>query len=139
MTKDQVAEHIQSLFKRCQDLRGEGQKEYAHADNNAFDNFERLAKETDVSREFILWVYLRKHMDGILAWINGHRSQRESVHGRIEDAIVYLALLHAMAEDVERPPANFVPFDPCGTENSNPSSIIPSYYKYLQSLAKFPF
>ena len=43
-------------------------------------------------------VYLMKHMDGINAWIKGHKSQREDVTGRIKDAIVYLCLLWGMAE-----------------------------------------
>ena len=44
-------------------------------------------------------VYLMKHMDGINAWIKGHKSQREDVSGRIKDAIVYLCLLWGMSEE----------------------------------------
>jgi len=46
-------------------------------------------------------VYLLKHIDGIMAYINGHKSQREGVDGRITDAIVYLLLLRGMVEDNE--------------------------------------
>jgi hypothetical protein len=53
------------------------------------------------SPEFILMVYLNKHMDGITAYINGHTSQREDVRGRIADAMVYLALLWGLVEDKE--------------------------------------
>tara|TARA_R100000808_G_C2135347_1_gene143756 strand:- start:851 stop:1042 length:192 start_codon:yes stop_codon:yes gene_type:complete len=38
-------------------------------------------------------VYLLKHIDGINAYIDGHKSQREGVEGRIIDTIVYLFLL----------------------------------------------
>ena len=38
-------------------------------------------------------VYLLKHIDGINAHIDGHKSQREDVEGRIIDTIVYLFLL----------------------------------------------
>ena len=41
-------------------------------------------------------VYLLKHIDGISSYIEGHKSQRENVSGRITDAIVYLFLLWAM-------------------------------------------
>lgn len=51
-----------------------------------------------VTPEFILMVYLNKHLDGITAHINGHTSQREDVRGRIADAMVYLALLWGLEE-----------------------------------------
>jgi|TARA_R100001530_G_scaffold131243_1_gene102779 hypothetical protein len=46
-------------------------------------------------------VYLLKHIDGITAYLAGHKSQREDVRGRIKDAIVYLMLLWAMIEERE--------------------------------------
>ena len=101
MTRDQLAEHMEMLFEECQWLRAQGQKEYAHADDNPFRNFEALGDDLNLPREKVLWVYLKKHLDGILAWINGHRSQRESVKGRIKDAIVYLVILDAMGSDSE--------------------------------------
>ena len=76
--------------------RDEGQKEYAHEVNNVFANFERIAKALETSREKVLMVYLLKHIDGIGSYIDGHKSQREDVTGRIKDAIVYLLLLWAM-------------------------------------------
>jgi len=83
-------------LKRTRDA---GQKEYAHSEDNVFANFERVAANLDISREQALMVYLLKHMDGINAWIKGHRSQREDVTGRIKDAIVYLCLLWGMTEE----------------------------------------
>tara|TARA_R100000781_G_scaffold113731_1_gene82878 strand:+ start:1148 stop:1354 length:207 start_codon:yes stop_codon:yes gene_type:complete len=65
--------------------------------NNVFANFERVANSLEISREEVLMVYLLKHMDGISAYVKGHKSQRESVQGRITDAIVYLMLLWAMS------------------------------------------
>ena len=43
-------------------------------------------------------VYLLKHMDGIISWVDGNESQREDVTGRITDAITYLCLLWGMVE-----------------------------------------
>ena len=79
--------------------RDSGQKEYAHSEDNVFANFERVAENLDISREQSLMVYLMKHIDGINAWIKGHKSQREDVTGRIKDAIVYLCLLWGMATE----------------------------------------
>ena len=92
---------MSQVFSSCQLLREAGQREYAHNEDNVHANFERLGAELRLPREEVLWIYLRKHLDGILAWIKGHTSQRESVHGRIRDAIVYLCLLDAMATDDE--------------------------------------
>jgi hypothetical protein len=100
-TKADVAATMESVFAELRHLRNEGQKEYAHADDRPFRNFEDLAYELSHTREEILWIYMRKHMDGIKAYIKGHRSQREDVRGRINDALVYLILLRAMIEEAD--------------------------------------
>ena len=79
--------------------RDAGQKEYAHGRENVFANFERGAKALEISREKVLMTYLLKHIDGISAYVKGHKSQREDITGRITDAIVYLMLLWAMNRD----------------------------------------
>lgn len=80
-------------------LREAGQKEYAHAEDNAFANFERVSADLGIDRKLVLWTYLRKHIDGITSYLRGHKSQREDVRGRINDALVYLLLLRGMIED----------------------------------------
>tara|TARA_R110002051_G_scaffold325708_1_gene430367 strand:- start:1227 stop:1424 length:198 start_codon:yes stop_codon:yes gene_type:complete len=60
-----------------------------------------VAEYVDSSREKVLMTYLLKHIDGISSFVNGHKSQREDVRGRITDAIVYLCLLWGMIEDTE--------------------------------------
>jgi|TARA_B100000519_G_C14060467_1_gene351832 hypothetical protein len=80
-------------------VRAAGQKEYARKQNNAFANFERVAENLDIDRKEVLLVYLLKHIDGICAYVKGHKSQREDVRGRITDVIVYLCLLWGMVEE----------------------------------------
>ncbi len=80
-------------------MRAAGQKEYARKQSNAFANFERVANHIDSSKEKVLMVYLLKHIDGISSFVNGHKSQREDVRGRITDAIVYLCLLWGMIDE----------------------------------------
>ena len=77
-----------------------GQKEYARSPN-IFSNFTRLAETLNMKPEEILLVYSMKHLDGIISWINGHKSQREDVRGRINDLRVYLAILYLMVEVYE--------------------------------------
>ena len=92
--------HFDALFSHIIDqvksTRDEGQKEYARTDDNIFANFERVADCLKISREKVLMVYLLKHIDGIGSYLDGHKSQREDVTGRIKDAVVYLLLLWAM-------------------------------------------
>lgn len=98
-SKKDIAEIMAATFTRLDKLREQGQAEYAHDDENGLRNFEALASDLNINREQVLWIYMKKHLDGILAHINGHRSQRESVHGRIDDVHVYLELFRAMVID----------------------------------------
>lgn len=98
-TKQHVSMLQESIFKQLRAVREDGQKEYAHQDDRPFRNFETLAEELDRPREEMLWVFLKKHLDGILAYIKGHKSQREDVRGRLKDAIMYLIILWAMIDE----------------------------------------
>lgn len=99
MKKTEFDTLFHDIIKEVKKTRDEGQKEYAHTEENVFANFERVANSLDISKEQALMVYLMKHIDGINAWVKGHHSQREDVTGRIKDAIVYLCLLWGMADD----------------------------------------
>ena len=90
-----IDKKILPIVKKTRDA---GQKEYAHTEDNVFANFERVAKALGISKEEVLMVYLLKHVDGISAYVKGHKSQREDVTGRLTDAIVYLMLLWGMVE-----------------------------------------
>ena len=89
------------IFDSILQMHKEGQKEYAHDEDNVFANFDRVANQTNTDKKFVLWIYLMKHIDGIASYINGHKSQREDVRGRITDALVYLIILWAMINEDE--------------------------------------
>ena len=99
MTYKDMQKVVRRQLKQVLKIRDAGQKEYARTQDNVFANFERVSTFTGVSREQALMTYLLKHIDGIMAHINGHESQREDVSGRITDAIVYLLLLQGMIDD----------------------------------------
>ena len=101
MTKKQMQSLMQQIFLQIQETREQGQKEYARKHNNAFANFEKIGDNLVIPREEVLLVYLLKHIDGICAYVKGHKSQREDVRGRITDVIVYLCLLWGMINDTE--------------------------------------
>lgn len=102
MTQAEMANLLKDIFAECDAARAAGQAEYAHDPNNAFRNFEAVGKRLHLPREKALWILFEKHADGIVAYLNGHRSQREPVQGRIKDAIVFLCLLRGMIDENER-------------------------------------
>ena len=94
-------ELLDTIWRKITNARTEGQKEYAQDEDNCFANFERIAELQGLKREQVLLTYLLKHIDGIMSYVKGHKSQREDVRGRITDAIVYLTLLWGMIDQEE--------------------------------------
>jgi hypothetical protein len=110
MTYEQMAAVLDRMHQEEREVRAAGQSEYAHKEENSFANFERVAERLGLTREQVLLVYLEKHLDGIHSYVQGHRSQREDVSGRIKDARMYLALLQGMIDQergAERPKTPF--------------------------------
>lgn len=101
MTHADMMEVMEVVFSECDALRAAGQQEYAHTESNAFANFERAADDLDLDRKMVLWVFAMKHRDGIASFLQGHKSQRENVRGRINDLIVYMCLLRGMIDEEE--------------------------------------
>jgi len=100
----------EDILHQVREMRDNGQREYAHDEDNVFANFDRVSNLLEIDRKKVLMTYMLKHIDGIAAYIKGHKSQREDVTGRITDCIVYLTLLWGMIED-----------DPISREKGNPS------------------
>ena len=96
MKSKEMVKLMNTIFDSILKMHKEGQKEYAQDEDNVFANFDRIANQTNTDRKFVLWIYLMKHIDGIASYINGHKSQREDVRGRITDALVYLIILWGM-------------------------------------------
>lgn len=93
---------MEKIFHDCQETRKAGQAEYAHREENALDNFDSEARDLGIPRQKVWAIFAGKHWRGIRSYINGHKSQREDVRGRIKDLIVYLVLLWAMIDDDEK-------------------------------------
>lgn len=70
--------------------------EYA-GEIDRFANFRRLSVDLGLSKEMILFVYMKKHLDSILSFIKtGKEASSESIFGRIMDARNYLLLLSGL-------------------------------------------
>lgn len=100
-TRKDIAMLMEHIFKEAQSTREAGQREYAHNDGNALQNFDDEAANFGIPRTVVWGIFAGKHWRGIRSYINGHRSQREDIRGRILDLIVYLILLWSMVDDEE--------------------------------------
>ena len=99
MNQSDMSKVMDRILKEVAIMRNAGQAEYAHDDDDVFANFNRVSNLLDVDRKKVLMTYMLKHVDGIAAYVKGHKSQREDVTGRITDCVVYLMLLWAMIEE----------------------------------------
>ena len=99
MNRTKMASLMDKILKQVSIMRDSGQKEYAHDEGNVFANFNRVGHLLEEDRKKVLMTYMLKHVDGIAAYVKGHKSQREDVRGRITDCIVYLMLLWGMIEE----------------------------------------
>ena len=103
-SEEEMNKHeMNALMRRIDNIvnqtRDDGQSEYARDYDNVFANFERVASFIGVSREKVLLTYMIKHIDGLCAYADGHKSQREDVRGRLTDIQVYCRLFWGMVED----------------------------------------
>ena len=94
-----MAKVMDSIIEEVNTMREEGQKEYAHDNDDVFANFNRVGALLNIDRKKVIMTYMLKHVDGVAAYVKGHKSQREDVTGRIMDIIVYLMLLWAAIEE----------------------------------------
>ena len=101
MTHKEMHDLMDIILEQIISTRDEGQKEYAHDDTDVFANFNRVGRLLEEDRKKVLMTYMLKHIDGIAAYVKGHKSQREDVRGRITDSIVYLMLLWGMINEEE--------------------------------------
>ena len=99
MNQSDMSKVMDRILKEVAIMRDAGQEEYSHDNSDVFANFNRVSNLLDVDRKKVLMTYMPKHVDGIAAYIKGHKSQREDVTGRITDCVVYLMLLWAMIEE----------------------------------------
>jgi len=99
MTHKEMHKLMDTIIEEVTLTRDQGQKEYAHDEKDVFANFNRVANLLEEDRKKVLMTYMLKHVDGIAAYVKGHKSQREDVTGRITDCMVYLMLLWGMIEE----------------------------------------
>ena len=101
MNREDFDKLTNEIWESIMTTRNQGQNEYARTEADVLANFKRIGNWKDETQESVLMTYMLKHVDGIMAYINGHVSQRENIRGRITDIMVYCMLLWAMVEEGE--------------------------------------
>ena len=91
--------YFDHMLNEIKETRDSGQKEYARDKNDVLANFKRVSEWLGISTEQVIGVYMLKHIDGITSFINGHKSQREDITGRLTAVIVYSTLLWALTTE----------------------------------------
>jgi len=87
-----------SLVSEATKVLSSAEKEYA-SDSDRLSNFKAI---DGVDPELVCFIYLTKHIDGIRNYVTGRaRVQRDSIRGRILDAMNYLILLNAIIIEKE--------------------------------------
>lgn len=91
MRKEQADEIINKALSECKEILTAGRAEYAGED--VLKNFKSCGLDLELPPEVVCFVYLKKHIDGIATYVRTGKKQRDSISGRITDAINYLILL----------------------------------------------
>jgi len=86
---------VQERLKEIEQLFEQTFKEYGQ-DARPFANFELTGADLEMEPEVVCFILMRKHVQGIAAYLRGVRRQRDTIHGRINDLIVYALLLDAI-------------------------------------------
>lgn len=97
LSRKQFNALMEELDKKTEAHRETATNDYA-SEEDVFDNFKRIGALLEIPPRKVLMVYLLKHMDSIIRYVNGKESKRENINGRNEDAINYLKLLWAWIE-----------------------------------------
>lgn len=76
-------------------------KEYAR-DKDRLANFKRIAEEMNIEPEKVCFIFLRKHYDAIVYYVQqGKLESEETPFGRFCDVINYFTLLYAIMMEKE--------------------------------------
>lgn len=97
MNKGQFRDILVGIHTKMVNLTESKGEEYARSDDQ-LANFKRQAAELDMAPDKVLMVFLNKHLDAIKNRVakGPGTKMSETIYERIDDAMLYLALLQAM-------------------------------------------
>lgn len=100
MTQEERAKYIAGFLEgHCFKLLATKGVEYTLSGLDVNNNFKRLGNELNLDPNKVLWIFLKKHLDAILNFINNGKVESEPIEGRIADAVNYLLILASILEE----------------------------------------
>lgn len=97
--EDDFKAFSESIRSQINTLREAGQKEYAHSEACVYECFKRSAELIGVDDLVPVFIFMDKHLRGVEAYANGHKSQREGVMGRLGDLLLYSFIAEGMLRE----------------------------------------
>lgn len=101
MTQDIFLATQKKIFDEIIVIGATKGKEYAR-DNDRLANFKRIAEELKIEPEKVCFIFLKKHYDAIVYYIQqGKLESEETPLSRFADVINYFTLLYAIMKEKE--------------------------------------
>ena len=100
MKTQERIDFFRSEFEKMMQISSTKGVEYANDDLDANNNFKEISKSLGVTKEAVLWIYVKKHLQAIESYIRkGMVFSNEPIEGRVHDAILYLFILLSLLEE----------------------------------------
>lgn len=85
------------LLGLSREVRDKKRPDYTLGSENVLRNFDSISEDLDLPPEKILWVYMKKHLDALLSYVNEPGLKHsEPVELRFADSINYMLLLFSI-------------------------------------------
>lgn len=102
MTFEEFDELQKQLYNERVSMAATKGKEYA-GNKDRLNNFKQEGEELEISPLKVCHIFFNKHMRAIISFINnGTELSEEKIHGRFQDAILYLELMYALVYESKR-------------------------------------
>lgn len=100
MNSEQFKNHRDEVAKMREDLLTRKGRDYRAGSDDVLANFKNMSQRLGISKYQALAVYMGKHFDSIYKFCKSpDETQSEAILSRILDAMNYLDLLAAMAQE----------------------------------------
>ena len=98
MTRSQFTSLLTNLQKIESTINDSKGPAYAGSDD-ALANFKRIGDRVQIDPKKVAMIYWLKHIDSIISYVNGNKSDPEPIEMRIADARLYPVLLLGLIQD----------------------------------------
>jgi len=98
MTKSEFRDLLRSTYARLLLLSDTKGEEYSNG-TDQLANFKRIGDQLGIDPAIVVMIAAEKHLDAIRYCVRHGGTLSEHIGGRLDDAILYLHLLHAVLDE----------------------------------------